>query len=86
MSGRNRVHPLKTATAVNRESSSQFATPNTYEFLDGRGKIRTALNGHLCTDLDDPKIAPRGITALQVHAGGRIEVRFNFQIEVIQDG
>ena len=56
---------------------------NTYEILAVGGKIRTALNGHPCTDLDDPQVAPRGITALQVHAGGPTEVRFkDFQLEL----
>ncbi len=49
---------------------------NTYEILAVDGKIRTALNGHLCVDIDDPKISRRGITGLQMHAGGPLEVRF----------
>ena len=56
---------------------------NTYEILAVGGKIRTAINGQLCTDLDDPKVAQRGITGLQVHSGGPTEVRFkNFQLEL----
>jgi putative membrane-bound dehydrogenase-like protein len=56
---------------------------NTYEILAVDGKIRTALNGHLCVDLDDPKIVRRGITGLQMHAGGPLEVRFkDFQLEL----
>jgi putative heme-binding domain-containing protein len=49
---------------------------NTYEILAVGGKIRTALNGHLCVDIDDPKVATSGIFGLQVHAGGPTEVRF----------
>ena len=49
---------------------------NTYEILAVGSKIRTALNGHLCTDLDDAQIARRGIIGLQVHSGGPTEVRF----------
>ncbi|MDB6021041.1 MAG: Cytochrome c, partial [Pedosphaera sp.] len=49
---------------------------NTYEILAVDGKIRTAINGHLCVDLDDPQISKRGITGLQMHAGGPMEVRF----------
>lgn len=56
---------------------------NTYEILAVGGKIRTAINGHLCTDLDDEKVARRGITGLQVHSGGPTEVRFkDFQLEL----
>ncbi len=56
---------------------------NTYEILAVDGKIRTALNGHLCVDVDDPKVARRGITGLQMHAGGPLEVRFkDFQLEL----
>ena len=56
---------------------------NTYEILAVGGKIRTAINGNLCTDLDDPQVAMRGITGLQVHSGGPTEVRFrNFQLEL----
>jgi putative membrane-bound dehydrogenase-like protein len=56
---------------------------NTYEILAVDGKIRTALNGHLCVDLDDAQVARRGLTALQVHAGGPMEVHFkDFQLEL----
>ena len=56
---------------------------NTYEILAVGGKIRTALNGHLCTDLDDPQVGMHGITGLQVHAGGPTEVRFkDFKLEL----
>jgi len=49
---------------------------NTYEILAVGSRIRTAINGHLCVDVDDPQIARRGITGLQAHAGGPLEVRF----------
>jgi hypothetical protein len=56
---------------------------NTYEIVAVDGKIRTALNGHLCVDVDDAKVARRGITGLQMHAGGPLEVRFkDFQLEL----
>jgi hypothetical protein len=46
-------------------------------------KIRTALNGVLCVDMDDPKGARKGIFGLQVHSGGPTEVRFrNFRLEL----
>jgi hypothetical protein len=56
---------------------------NTYEIVAVGSKIRTALNGQLCVDLDDEKISRRGIIALQVHSGGPTEVRFkDFQLEL----
>jgi hypothetical protein len=56
---------------------------NTYEILAVGGKIRTSINGQLCADLKDSKVARRGITGLQVHSGGPTEVRFkDFQLEL----
>jgi putative heme-binding domain-containing protein len=56
---------------------------NTYEIVAVGSKVRTAINGILCTDLDDPKISRRGIIALQAHAGGPLEVRFkDLQLEL----
>jgi putative heme-binding domain-containing protein len=49
---------------------------NTYEVVAVGTKIRTAINGQLCVDLDDPKISRRGIIGLQMHAGGPLEVHF----------
>ncbi len=49
---------------------------NTYEIVAVGGKIRTAINGHLCVDVDDPQISRNGIIGLQMHAGGPLEVRF----------
>ncbi len=56
---------------------------NTYEIVAVGPRIRTAINGNLCTDLDDDKVAMKGRFAIQVHAGGPMEVRFrNFQLEL----
>ncbi len=56
---------------------------NTYEILAVGGKIRTAINGQLCVDLDDPKVSRRGVVGLQVHSGGPMEVRFkDFELEL----
>lgn len=56
---------------------------NTYEILAVGPKIRTAINGNLCVDLNDPKIAAEGIIAFQLHSGGPMEVRFkDFELEV----
>jgi putative heme-binding domain-containing protein len=55
---------------------------NTYEIVAVGNKIRTAINGNLCTDYEDDKMAMKGRIGLQVHAGGPMEVRFrNFQLE-----
>jgi putative heme-binding domain-containing protein len=56
---------------------------NSYEIVAIGSKIRTYINGHLCVDLDDPKGPTAGIIALQLHAGGPMEVRFKeFHIEL----
>jgi hypothetical protein len=56
---------------------------NTYEVLAVGSKVRTAINGQLCVDLDDPKISQRGIVGLQMHAGGPLEVHFkDLQLEL----
>jgi len=49
---------------------------NTYEIVAVGSRIRTAINGKLCVDLDDPKGARRGIIAFQLHSGEAMEVRF----------
>jgi hypothetical protein len=56
---------------------------NTYEVVAVGSKVRTAINGILCVDIDDPKISHRGIFGLQMHAGGPMEVRFkDFKLEL----
>jgi putative membrane-bound dehydrogenase-like protein len=56
---------------------------NTYEVLAVGAKIRTAINGHVCVDLDDPKISRHGMIGLQMHSGGPTDVRFkDFQLEI----
>ena len=56
---------------------------NTYEVLAVGPKIRTAINGHLCADIEDPKYVRKGMFGLQVHAGGPTEVRFkDFDFEL----
>jgi putative membrane-bound dehydrogenase-like protein len=49
---------------------------NDYEILAVGSRVRTWINGKLCVDLDDPRLSRRGIFALQLHAGGPMEVRF----------
>jgi len=56
---------------------------NTYEVVAVGSRIRTAINGKLCVDLDDPQISRRGIIGLQVHSGGPLEIRFkDLQLEL----
>ncbi len=56
---------------------------NLYEIVAVGSKIRTAINGNPCTDLDDEKVARSGRLALQVHSGGMMDVRFRkFQLEL----
>ncbi len=56
---------------------------NRYEIVCTGSRIRTALNGHVTTDLDDPQGSARGQLALQVHSGGATEVRFrNLALEL----
>jgi putative membrane-bound dehydrogenase-like protein len=60
---------------------------NSYEILAVGSRVRTWINGQLCVDLDDPRIARRGIFGLQIHAGGPMEVRFkDLRLEVLAPG
>ncbi len=57
---------------------------NTYVIEAKGSRIRTWINRQLCVDLDDAKGARRGIFALQIHAGGPMEVRFKeLRLEVL---
>ncbi|MBM3836381.1 MAG: DUF1080 domain-containing protein [Verrucomicrobia bacterium] len=56
---------------------------NLYEIVAVGDQILTALNGQPCVSLRDSSGAARGIVALQLHAGGPLEVRFkDFQLEL----
>jgi putative membrane-bound dehydrogenase-like protein len=47
-------------------------------------RVKTWINGQPCVDLDDAKLARRGIIALQIHSGGPMEVRFkDLRLEVL---
>lgn len=71
---------------LSEKSGEAFIKPeqwNTYEIVAVGHKIKTAINGKQCTDLEDDKGATHGVIALQLHAGGPIEVRFKeFDVEV----
>jgi len=46
--------------------------------------VRTWINGQPCVDLTDEKISRRGVVGLQVHSGGKLEVRFRkIELEVL---
>jgi hypothetical protein len=69
--------------AVRRDAVPEEDDWNTYEILAVGGAIRTALNGHPCTELDDDQVAKEGVFGLQVHSGGPMEVRWkDFELEV----
>jgi putative heme-binding domain-containing protein len=56
---------------------------NEYEIAAAGPRIRTYINGALCVDMEDEKVARRGVLALQLHAGPAMEVRFkDFVLEV----
>ncbi|WP_254053661.1 PVC-type heme-binding CxxCH protein [Singulisphaera sp. GP187] len=60
---------------------------NTYEIVAVGSKIKTAINGKACADLDDPTGARRGIFAFQLHSGGPTEVRYkDLRLELIPAG
>jgi putative membrane-bound dehydrogenase-like protein len=57
---------------------------NRYAIEAKGSRIVTRLNGETCVDLDDPTGARRGVIALQLHSGGKTEVRFrNFRLQVL---
>ncbi len=57
---------------------------NEYRIEAEGGRVKTYLNGHLCADVNDAKLARRGIFGLQIHAGGPMEVRFKeLKLEVL---
>ncbi|HET6248003.1 MAG TPA: DUF1080 domain-containing protein [Tepidisphaeraceae bacterium] len=65
------------ANSVNKEDW------NLYEIVAVGTKVRTAMNGHLCVDIDLPDMPTTGMFGLQIHAGGPTEVRFkDFQVEL----
>jgi hypothetical protein len=57
---------------------------NEYVIEANGSKVRTWINGQLCVDLDDAKLAKKGRIAFQLHSGGPMEVRFkDVKLEVI---
>ncbi len=54
--------------------------------IEARGAhVKLTLDGKVCAEVDDAKIAREGIFALQLHSGGPTEVRFrNLALEVLE--
>ena len=58
---------------------------NDYEIRAVGSRVQTWINGQLCADLTDTKIARRGHLALQLHIGDAMEVRFkDVELEVVE--
>ena len=49
---------------------------NHYEIVAAGSRVRTWINNQLCVDRDDPEAARGGVIGLQLHSGGKTEVRF----------
>jgi hypothetical protein len=49
---------------------------NLYEVVAVGPKLKTALNGTACSDIDDKDLRKTGVIGFQLHAGGPQEVRF----------
>lgn len=68
------------------KSGEAFVQPdhwNTYEIVAVEHRIKTAINGHRCVNLEDPQGDTQGLIGLQLHSGGPMEVRFkDFQIDL----
>lgn len=71
-----------------KEGGEQFVKPdewNDYEIEANGGSVRITINGKLCTDYKDDKLARRGAIGLQLHSGGPLEVRFkDIKLEVLK--
>lgn len=69
--------------AAGEEKSVNAEEWNTYEILSVGTKVRLAMNGKLCVDIEVADIPTTGIFGLQIHAGGPTEVRFkDFDLEL----
>jgi putative heme-binding domain-containing protein len=81
-SGRGILYPRK-GEAFDGDKFVKKDDWNVYEIVAVGNRIKTAINGNVCTDLEDDTMAKKGRIGLQVHAGGPMEVRFrNFQLEL----
>jgi putative membrane-bound dehydrogenase-like protein len=71
-----------------KEGGEKFVKPdewNDYVVEAVGNRVRIWINGNLCTDYEDDKLARRGIIGLQLHSGGPMEVRFkDIKLEVVK--
>ncbi len=71
-----------------KEGGEKFVKPdewNEYVVEAVGARVRIWINGNLCTDYEDDKLARRGIVGLQLHSGGPLEVRFKeLKLEVLK--
>jgi len=71
---------LSEKSAANRVARGVW---NSYEILAVGSRLRTAVNGQVCVDMDDPAGEREGVFALQLHAGGPMRARFrNLRLEL----
>ncbi len=73
---------------LSKEGGEKFVKPgewNEYTVEADGDRVKIWINGNLCCDLKDDKIARRGIVGLQLHSGGAFEVRFkDIKLEVMK--
>ncbi|MBM3980409.1 MAG: DUF1080 domain-containing protein [Planctomycetes bacterium] len=71
-----------------KEGGEKFVKPaewNDYVIEAVGARVKIWINGNLCTDYEDDKLARRGIVGLQLHSGGPLEVRFKeLKLEVLK--
>ncbi|AMV28529.1 hypothetical protein VT84_29255 [Gemmata sp. SH-PL17] len=71
-----------------KEGGERFVKPdewNDYVVEAVGGHVKIWINGNLCTDYTDDKLARRGVVGLQLHSGGPLEVRFkDIKLEVLK--
>lgn len=71
-----------------KEGGEKFVKPdewNEYVVEAVNGSVKIWINGNLCTDYTDEKLARRGIFGLQMHSGGPMEVRYkDLKLEVLK--
>jgi putative membrane-bound dehydrogenase-like protein len=71
-----------------KEGGEKFVKPdewNDYVVEAVGGRVKIWINGSLCTDYEDDKLARRGVFGLQLHSGGPLEVRFkDIKLEVLK--
>jgi putative heme-binding domain-containing protein len=71
-----------------KEGGEKFVKPdewNDYKVEAVNGNVKIWINGSLCTDYMDEKLARCGIFGFQMHSGGPMEVRFKeIKLEVLK--